>query len=122
MMQLSKFVLQSQAEVIAAMLRQDGAMRLYEGDQPELAVRTEGRLCSCPISSAVVSGGTLTITWDSATAVKEGRADYYRMVTGNIPVMGGTIGEEMEMADREIKVGTIIDSGVLVHNVFGRLA
>lgn len=124
MIQLSKYVVQQQAEVIATLLRADGALRIYSGDQPDITTRTEGRLVSCPVTEVIVEGGTLTIKWDSATVTKEGNADYFRLVSGNIPVLSGKIGSsdeddsEMQMTDRELKIGTIVDAGILVHSVF----
>lgn len=117
-LQLSKYVIAQQCEVLAALLRTEGALRLYSGEQPNIEMRTEGRLVSCPISSVTIEGGTLTIKWDSATVTKEGSASYFRMVSGNIPVLSGSIPEQMEMSDRELKVGTQIDAGEMTHSVF----
>lgn len=117
MLQLSDYAIQKQSEVISELVT-NGFLRLYSGAQPSLKVRTEGRLCDCKIVSAVVNGATITISWESAVATKEGSADYFRIVTDkNIPVLSDTISEVM-MPDREIKVGTIVDAGTLTHTVF----
>lgn len=116
-MQLSKYVIASQAAVIAELLRKDGALRIYSGVEPSIETRTEGRLLSCPIVSVEVNGAILTIKYDSAAVTKEGSANYFRLVSGNIPVLSDTIPDEM-MSDRELKVGTIIDAGMMLHSVF----
>lgn len=116
--QLSLYAQTQQAEALAAIIRVDGQMRLYEGEQRPLDTRTDGRLVSCPITSVTVEGGTLTVTWDQATVTKDGQADFYRITTGNIPVLSGSIPEQMEMSDRALKVGTVVDIGTLVHSVF----
>lgn len=115
-MQLSKYVLASQCEVIASLLRTDGALRIYSGTEPDISTSTEGRLVSCPIVSVEVNGAMLTIKYESATVTKEGSADYLRLVSGNIPVLSDTIPDEM-MSDRALKIGTIVDSGFMIHNV-----
>lgn len=131
MLQLSDFAAQKQAEVISELVT-NGFMRIYSGEQPSLKVRTEGRLVDCKILSAVVNGATITISWESAKAIKAGSADYYRVVTDkNIPVLGGKIGNkesteeyQMEMPDRtilsatETNAATVIDAGFLTHTVF----
>lgn len=118
MLQLSKYVITKQAEILAELLRTDGTLRLYEGAQPSIDTRTEGRLVECQISEVIVDGGTLTIKWESGTAIKDGNADYFRLCNKNIPVLSGAIPDEMEMTDRALKVGTIVDAGMLVHSVF----
>ena len=118
-LQISTYTLQRQAEVIAEILGKDGAMRLYEGEQRPLTQRTDGRLCDCKIVSATVEGGTVTIKWESAPVTKDGNADFFRLVSGNVPVISGTIGEgmEMEMSDTKLVAGNIINAGMLVHKV-----
>lgn len=118
MLQLSKYTLTEMANVLAIQLRNEGALRLYSGAQPDITVRTDGRLVSCPISEVTIDGGTLTIKWESGTAIKEGSADYFRLCNKNIPVLSGSIPEEMSMTDRALKVGTIVDAGMLIHTVF----
>lgn len=118
MLQLSDFAAQKQAEVIAELVA-NGFFRIYSGEQPPLNLRTDGRLVDCKIVSAVANGATVTIKWESAVATKEGQADYYRIVTEkNIPVLSGSIPDQMEMSDRELKVGTVVDAGMLLHSVF----
>lgn len=120
MLQLSKYVISSQANVIAELLRVEGSLRLYEGTQPPISQRTEGRIVECKISEVTVEGATITVKWDAGTAIKSGQADYFRLCSKNIPVLSGAIGEgmEMEMSDREIKVGSVVDAGMLLHTVF----
>lgn len=116
--QLSRYVVTQQAEVIAALLRKDGALRLYSGAQPNIETRTEGRLVSCTISAVTIEGGTLTIKWDKAEVIKEGVAGFFRLVSGNIPVLSGSIPAQMQMDDVNLKVNTIIDAGEMTHTVF----
>lgn len=117
-MQLSKYVIAQQCEVIAALLRADGALRLYSGSEPDISVRTEGRLVSCPVTSVTIEGATLTIKWDAGTVIKDGVAGYYRIVSGNIPVMSGSIPDQMQIDNADLKVNTVIDAGTLTHSVF----
>lgn len=116
--QLSQYAQQQQATALADIIRVDGQLRLYEGEQRPLDQRTDGRLVSCQITSVTVEGGTITVTWDQATVTKEGNADFYRITTGNIPVMSGSIPKQMEMSDRALKVNMVVDSGTLTHTVF----
>lgn len=115
--QLSKYVVSSQANIIAELLRVEGSLRLYSGAQPEISTRTEGRLVECKLSEITVSDGTITVKWDAGTAIKSGQADFFRLCSKNIPVLSDTISEIM-MPDRELKVGTIVSAGELKHSVF----
>lgn len=118
MIQLSKYVTTAQANVIAELLRVEGSLRLYSGNQPEISTRTDGRLVECKLSEITVDGATLTIKWDAGTVIKDGVAGFYRLVTGNIPVLSGSIPEQMQMDDVNLKINTIIDAGEMTHTVF----
>lgn len=117
-LQLSDYVQEKQSEVIAELLRKDGSLRLYSGEQRPLSQRTDGRIAECKITEVTVSGPTLTVKWDAGTATKDGNADYFRLVSGNIPVLSGSIPEQMEMSDRALKVNMVVDSATLTHSVF----
>lgn len=116
--QLSKYVVTAQANIIAELLRVEGSLRLYSGVQPDITTRTEGRLVECKLSEITVDGATLTIKWDAGTVIKDGVAGYYRLVSGNIPVMSGSIPDQMQIDNSDLKVNTVIDAGTLTHSVF----
>jgi hypothetical protein len=130
-LQISIFVLNQQAEALAKILMDNGSMRLYAGIQPLITTRTDGRLSENKITSATVNDGALTVKWTESRVFKSGTVSYYRLCTGNIPVMAGSVGVEtknsdgsftsnfdMSIAETDIKIGMVIPSGTLIHYMF----
>src|SRR3990170_2708251 len=110
------------AEALATILRDNGSLRLYSGEQRPLSQRTDGRLVECKLTSVTVDGGIITVEWAASKALKDGTVTYYRICTGNVPVMSGSVGmttEEFNMVinNTEIKTGMDIKEGKLIHSV-----
>src|SRR3989337_1988211 len=109
------------AEALAIILRDNGSMRLYSGEQPSLKTRTDGRLVECKLTSVTVAEGIITVEWSASKALKDGEVTYYRICTGNVPVMSGSVGmttEDFNMVinNTEIKSGMDIKAGKLIHS------
>src|SRR3972149_9611343 len=59
------------AEALATILRDNGSMRLYSGEQRPLSQRTDGRLVECKLTSVTVDGGVITVEWAASKALKD---------------------------------------------------
>ena len=109
------------AEALATILRDNGSMRLYSGDHPPLNIRTDGRIVECKITNVTVDGSVVTVEWSASKALKNGTITYYRLCSGNVPVMSGSVGMTAEfnmvINDTEIKTGMDIKAGKLIHSV-----
>jgi len=109
------------AEALATILRDNGSLRLYSGDQRPLSQRTDGRLAECKLTSVTVAEGIITVEWAASKAGKDGVVAYYRLCSGNVPVMSGSVGMTAEfnmvINDTEIKAGMEIKEGKLIHSV-----
>jgi len=109
------------AEALATILRDNGSMRLYAGEQRPLTQRTDGRLVECKLTSVTVEGGIITVEWSATKALKDGTVSYYRLCSGNVPVMSGSVGVTTEfnmvINNTEIKTGMDIKAGKLIHSV-----
>ena len=109
------------AEALATILRDNGSLRLYSGEQPLLKTRTDGRIVECKLTSVTVDGGIITVEWAASKALKDGTITYYRLCSGNVPVMSGSVGMTTEfnmvINDTEIKTGMDIKAGKLIHSV-----
>ena len=118
------------AEALATILRDNGSMRLYGGEQRPLSQRTDGRIVECKLTSVTVDGGVITVEWAASKALKDAvvtlrrdeRVTYYRLCSGNVPVMSGSVGMtaaefNMVINNTEIKDGMDIKAGKLIHSV-----
>ena len=109
------------AEALATILRDNGSIRWYAGEQRPLTQRTDGRLIECKLTSVTVVEGVITVEWAASKALKDGVITYYRLCSGNVPVMSGSVGMTAEfnmvINDTEIKTGMDIKAGKLIHSV-----
>ena len=109
------------AEALATILRDNGSMRLYGGEQRPLSQRTDGRIVECKLTSVTVVEGVITVEWAASKALKDGVITYYRLCSGNVPVMSGSVGMttgfNMVINDTKIKTGMDIKAGKLIHSV-----
>ena len=109
------------AEALATILRDNGSLRLYAGEQRPLRTRTDGRIVECKLTSVTVAEGVITVEWSASKALKDGTVTYYRLCSGNVPVMSGSVGMtaaefNMVINDTEIKTGMDMKAGKLIHS------